>query len=136
MFNASLKQILLICFMILNNSKYLFLNQLAGYTATAFILLSTITVSAQDKDSMPIRNPLYYYQHFAQSKPSPSYTKLTYTRPNNQLMSWPNYPLTAAQIEQRDKQWEQDNKLSNIIAKDIVTSMLSKKKKVAVIPKF
>jgi len=51
-------------------------------------------------------------------------------------MSWPDYPLTTTQIEQRNKQWEQDNKLTNKIAKDIITSLLSKKKKIAVIPQF
>ncbi|WP_462238926.1 hypothetical protein [Ferruginibacter sp.] len=81
-------------------------------------------------------DPLIAYRQFKKEKQKWDHLKLNYARPNNQLMSWPNYPLTAAQIEQRDKQWEQDNKLSNVIAKDIITSILSKKKKVAVIPKF
>lgn len=112
------------------------LKQLKILPAVTIIFLFSFAASAQDEESIKTKNHLLYYHSFAQSKPTPAYTKLTYYRPNNQLMSWPNYPLTAAQIEQRDKQWEQENKLTNKIAKDIIASFLSKKKKVAVIPKF
>ncbi|MBL0056617.1 MAG: hypothetical protein IPP31_10610 [Chitinophagaceae bacterium] len=36
------------------------------------------------------------------AKPNPLLSE-TVTRPSGELMSWPNYPLTAQQIEQRDR---------------------------------
>jgi hypothetical protein len=87
-------------------------------------------------DSQDTKNKLTFYHSVTASKTTRTYLHPDYTRPNNQLMSWPNYPLTAWEIERRYKQDDVDSKLSNIIAKDIITSILSKKKKVAVIPKF
>lgn len=69
-------------------------------------------------------------------KPARQYLHLNYTRPNNQLMSWPDYPLTPEEIKRRDEEDKQNKKLGNAIAKDIITSLLSKKKKIAAIPKF
>jgi hypothetical protein len=51
-------------------------------------------------------------------------------------MSWPNYPSTAEAITRRMDQKAKDNKLQNIIAKDIIKSVFSKKKKIAVIPQY
>ncbi|MBK7885427.1 MAG: hypothetical protein IPJ81_17785 [Chitinophagaceae bacterium] len=86
------------------------------------------------KDSYDIKNNLS--NSITSVKTQHSFQRIDYTPPNNQLMSWPDYPLTTSQIEQRNEKWKQDHKLSNIIAKDIVESILSKKKKVAVVPKF
>lgn len=128
--------------MIRNGGKYLcfqLLRPLLGFTV---MLLWSIATKAQNqtpaKDSSSTQKRLFYYHSFASSKPARSYTKIDYTkpRPNEQLMSWPNYPLSAWEIESRDKQREQDEKLSNIIAKEIITTILKKKPKVAVIPKF
>lgn len=83
-----------------------------------------------------IKDPLSYYHQFAAVKPSKPYTHLTYTRPNNQLMSWPNYPSTAEGVIRRFEQNARNNDVKNIIAKDIIKSLLSKKKKVAIIPKY
>jgi hypothetical protein len=83
-----------------------------------------------------IKDPLSYYHQFTSVKPSKPYTHLTYTRPNNQLMSWPNYPSTAEGVMRRFEQNGRDNDVKNIVAKDLLKSLFSKKKKIAVIPKY
>ena len=79
---------------------------------------------------------LQYYHSIKEAEPSRPYTKLVYTRPNNQLMSWPNYPSTAEAVTRRMDQNARDNRLQHIIAKDIIKSVFSKKKKIAVIPQY
>ena len=79
---------------------------------------------------------LQYYHSIKTVTPAKQYTKLVYTRPNNQLMSWPNYPSTAEAVTRRMNQNAKDNRLQNIIAKDIIKSVFSKKKKIAVIPQY
>lgn len=117
---------------------YLVLKASAAPALAVFFLTAGLNAAAQQKDTAAPKNLLLYYNSSAQkqNKPARTYTKLNYTRPTNQLMSWPNYPLTAAQIEQRDRNWKQEHKLSSVVAKDIITSFLSKKKRTAVQPKF
>ena len=104
------------------------------------ILFLCTKVSAQTtpevKDTCTIKNNSSYSLSIAPVKTPYPFQHRDYTRPNNQLLSWPDYPLTLAEIKRRDEQWKQDRKLSNIIAKDIVETILSKKKPVAVVPKF
>ncbi len=63
-----------------------------------------------------------------------------YKMPNKQLMYWPNYPLTAAQIMARDAKY--DRPLGKQIASDIAESYVNyllygrNKKPVASVPKF
>ena len=120
--------------------KYLQFSTLKICFNIALVLFLCTKVSAQTtpvvKDSSNIKNNLPYYYSIAPAKTQHPYQHINYTRPNNQLMSWPDYPLTLAEIERRNEKWEQDHKLSNIIAKDVLQSILSKKKKVAVVPKF
>jgi hypothetical protein len=101
-----------------------------------FFLTAQPALFAQTTKPPCANDPLFYYHELFAKKPAHPYIKIDYSRPNNQLMSWPNYPLTAAQIAQRDRNWKQENKVSSRVAKDIITSFLSKKKPVAVIPKF
>ncbi len=108
------------------------------------IVLATVTsLAAHAQYTKPLadsqntgKNNLAFYHAATTSKATRQYLHVNYTRPNNQLMSWPDYPLTPEEIKRRDEEDKQSKKLSNIIAKDILTSILSKKKKVAVIPKF
>ncbi|MEI8058837.1 MAG: hypothetical protein WCG67_01670 [Ferruginibacter sp.] len=79
---------------------------------------------------------LQYYYSIKKVASARTYTKLVYTRPNNQLMSWPNYPSTAEAVTRRMDQNVQNHKLQNIIAKDIIKSVFSKKKKNAIIPQY
>ncbi|MEO6541411.1 MAG: hypothetical protein ABIN74_10485, partial [Ferruginibacter sp.] len=67
-----------------------------------------------------------------------------YIKPTkHELMYWPNYPLTAAQVEARNKEW--DRKFNRPIGQQIVgeivdsyinTILYGKKQVVAVRPKF
>ena len=108
---------------------------------SAAVLVTCCTGSiAQSSDSTTEssnkKNVLSFYHSITPAKVKHTYQRLDYTRPNNQLMSWPGYNLTAAE---RDRQYiteERENKIGNVIAKDIITGLLKKKTKVAVIPKF
>jgi len=96
-------------------------------------------VSAQltpPNDSAKIKNNLSFYHSIIPVKNNHPYQRIDYSRPKNQFMSWSDAPLTATQIEQRNEKWKVDNKLPDIIVRDIVQSFLSKKKKVAEVPKF
>ena len=60
-----------------------------------------------------------------------------------ELMYWPNYPLTAVQIEARDREWQRRNRqtIGEQIASDIIKNQINsliygKKMPVAVVPKF
>jgi len=118
--------------MIVNKGRYL---QMRCYLfCIALLLLCGLNSRAQYQRLA--YDPLQYYHIFTSSKPVHPYTKIDYTRPNNQLMSWPNFPLTATEIERRHRVAEQESKPSSVIAKDIITNLLKKKTKTAVIPKF
>jgi hypothetical protein len=61
--------------------------------------------------------------------------------PKNQLMSWHNYYLTAAQIEQRDRNKRLNQSIGRQIANDMLNSYVNaliygKKSPVVVAPKF
>jgi len=103
-------------------------------------LLLCSTTTAQNasaaKDSGNTTNSLSFYHSYTRAATTRPYTRINYTRPNNQLMSWPNFPLTPTEVERRRRQYVQENKPSSVIAKDIITNMLKKKTKVAVVPKF
>lgn len=114
----------------LPGSKYFFFTSVLLLLSSGSIGQFTI---AANTDTV---NRLNYYHLLSPAKPARLYTKLNYSPPTNQLMSWPNYPLSAEGVIRNMDQHERDNKLSNQIIKDIVTSLLSKKKKVAVIPKY
>ena len=72
-------------------------------------------------------------------KPNPQINE-RFKRPNNQLMSWPNYPLTAAQIAARDARYDRPitRQIIEDIAESYVNSILNgtRKKPVATVPKF
>jgi hypothetical protein len=106
----------------------------------AVLLLVCIAVTAQNK--LVFTDSTGYLKSFLnQSRntnkliPNPT-VKTRYARPNNQLMSWPDYPLTGYQIEQRNKQLAESRKLKNVIAHDVIKALLTKKTATAVIPKF
>lgn len=84
----------------------------------------------------PLNSPLQWYHAYVKEPTARPYTKLLYTRPNNQLMSWPNYPSTSEGVMRRLDQNKKNNQVQNTIAKDVIRSLFSKKKKVAVIPKY
>ena len=64
-------------------------------------------------------------------------------RKGGELMHWPNYPLTAAQIIARQADWQRRNSqtIGEQIASDIIKNRVNaliygKKMPVAVVPKF
>ena len=110
-----------------------------GFIAILLSLLYTeaaAQISPFVKDSSSTKTDLSFYHTIAPVKTPHPFQHIDYTRPNDQLMSWPNFPLTPTEIERRHRVMEQENKPSSIIAKDIIKNILGKKKKVAVIPKF
>jgi hypothetical protein len=127
-------------FMIGNSATYLYFMLHRPLIGVIAILCCCFSATAQSKppakDSSNTQSRLFYYHSFTSSKLTRPYTKIDYTRPNNQVMSWPNFPLTATEIERRHRVAEQESKVSSVIAKDIITNMLKKKTKVAVIPRF
>jgi hypothetical protein len=126
--------------MICNSDKYLYFKLRRPLMGIILMALFSNCTSAQNKllnkDSNNTQTRLLYYHSFTSAKPVHPYTKIDYTRPNNQLMSWPNFPLTATEMERRHRVAEKEEKVSSVIAKDIITNLLKKKTKVAVIPKF
>ena len=126
--------------MIRKGGKYLCFQLLVSLFSFTVMLLCCIATKAQNQtvanDSSSTEKRLFYYHSFTSSKAARPYTKIDYTRPNNQLMSWPNFPLTATELERRHRVAEKEEKVSSVIAKDIITNLLKKKTKVAVIPKF
>jgi hypothetical protein len=127
--------------MIFTRRKYLRFSRLKALLNIAAFLLLYNTIVAQNttvkKDTGTTANSLAFYHSYSSDKAATHpYTHINYTRPNNQLMSWPNFPLTPTEFERRRRQYVQENKPSSVIAKDIITNILKKKTKVAVVPKF
>ena len=126
--------------MIRNSHKYLYFGILKCLVAIIISLLFYTHTTAQNiampKADSSKQKTLAFYHAFTSAQTQHPYTHIDYTRPNDQLMSWPNFPLTPTEVERRHRQYLQENKPSSVIAKDIITSILKKKTKVAVIPKF
>jgi len=94
----------------------------------------------------PLMNPLLYAAFKKPLKPNPLLSE--YVKPSKyELMHWPYFPLNAAQVDARNREWERRNKLSigeqiaGDIAGDIISNQVNsliygKKTPVAVQPKF
>ena len=84
-------------------------------------------------------NPLLFSSFKKPVKPAADLNE-RFKRPTNQLMSWPNYPLTAQQIMQRDEKYNQPigKQILNEMAESYINSLLNgrNKKPVAVRPRF
>ncbi len=107
----------------------------------ALLLGSASLLQAQNKPEEKSNpgnqlNPLLFSSF---KKPAPDLSE-RFKRPTNQLMSWPNYPLTAQQIMQRDEKYNQPigKQIASEIAESYINSLLSgrNKKPVAVRPRF
>src|SRR5882672_3499106 len=96
-----------------------------------FLFVVTLTngqITTPVKDSSrSVKSSLVFYHSMAPEKVQHPFQHIDYTRPNNQLMSWPNFPLTATEIERRHRQFDQEEKPAAVIARDIITSILKKK---------
>ncbi|MGB4842900.1 MAG: hypothetical protein WBP16_00395 [Ferruginibacter sp.] len=91
------------------------------------------------KDTSPAKlNPLLYASFKKNKKANPLLQE--YIKPTKyELMRWPNYPLTAAQIAARDRINQQSpaHKIANEIIESYISTLIyGKKIAPAVIPKF
>lgn len=94
----------------------------------------------------PLMNPLLYAAFKKPLKPNPLLSE--YVKPSKyELMHWPYFPLNAAQVEARNREWERRNKqsigqqIAGDIAGDIIKNQVNsliygKKMPIAVRPKF
>jgi hypothetical protein len=124
------------------NYLYLFFQKtMAG---VVLILVFCVPANAQNeslkKDTTALHlNPLLVSSFRKTVKPNPGLND-HFKIPNNQLMYWPMYPLTAAQIEARDKKYNEP--VGKQIAEEVIGSYLNSiingknKKPVASVPKF
>jgi len=109
-----------------------------GLILFIIVPVSAQTVKASIKTSEYHLNPLLISSFKKPIKPNPLFAE--YIKASKyELMRWPNYPLTAAQIEARDRKYDQS--IGQQIAGGIVDSYINsvlygKKTPVAVRPKF
>jgi len=105
-----------------------------------FLGLSACAQHNLSKDTTGINlNPLLYTSFKNPIKPGTNLNE-RFKRPNDQLMYWPNYALTAAQIEERDRKYDQPvlKQMAQEIAESYINSLLNGKNKKPVVsaPKF
>jgi hypothetical protein len=137
--------------MLLGCNKYLSRFLLKPLVMIGFIFSFSIAASAQVYynhvvGKYPLMNPLLFDAFKKPVKPNPLLSE--YIKPSKfELMHWPYFPLTPAQVEARDREWKRKNKQSigrqivNDIADDIIKTQVNsliygKKTPVAVRPKF
>lgn len=129
--------------MFLGRNKYLPHFLLKSFIMIHFMFLFSIVSTAQTVDNNFIENqalinPLLLKAFKNPSKVNPILTE--HIKPTKyEMMHWPNYPLTADQIEARDKQYKQS--FGQQIVGDIVDSYVNsllygRKTAPAVVPKF
>ncbi len=126
--------------------KYLNHFLLKSVLSIGFIFAFAIAASAQIRDanivgSYSAMNPLLLAAFKKPLKANPLLAEKI--KPSRfELMYWPNYPLTAAQIAARDREWERKNKqsigeqIAGDIIKSYVNTLIYGKKPVAAVPKF
>ena len=113
----------------------------------SFSIAATTQVYYNDvAGKYPRLNPLLFGAFRNPVKPNPLLSE--YIKPSkHELMYWPNFPLNAAQVEVRNREWERIKKKTNggqivsDIASDIIKNQVNsliygKKMPVAVAPKF
>ena len=117
-----------------------------GFIFSFSFAASAQVYNANEVGKYPRMNPLLYAAFKKPLKPNPLLSE--YVKPSKyELMYWPNFPLTPAQVEARDKEWERRNNrpFGEQILSDIATEIIKyqvnsliygKKMPVAVAPKF
>ena len=117
-----------------------------GFIFSFSFAASAQVYNANEVGKYPRMNPLLYAAFKKPLKPNPLLSE--YVKPSKyELMYWPNFPLTPAQVEARDKEWERRNnrpfgeQILSDIATDIIKYQVNsliygKKMPVAVAPKF
>ncbi len=132
--------------MLLSFNKYLTGFLLKPIVTIGFIFSFSIAASAQVYyndvvGKYPLMNPLLYVAFKKPLKPNPLLSK--YVKPSkHELMYWPYFPLTIAQVEARNREWERKNKqsigeqITGDIIKSSVNALIYGKSPVAVAPRF
>ena len=132
--------------MLLCRNKYLTGFLLKPIVTIGFIFSFSIAASAQVYyndvvGKYPLMNPLLYAAFKKPLKPTPLLSE--YVKPSKyELMYWPYFPLTIAQVEARNREWERKNKqsigeqIAGDIIKSSVNALIYGKKPVVVAPKF
>jgi hypothetical protein len=132
-------------------NKYLNHFLLRSVCIIGFIFAFAITAIAQTTaGDTPVKtqvlNPLLFSAFKKPLKANPLLSE--YIKPSKyELMYWPNFPLTVAQVEARDREWKTRNKktiggqivsdiASDIIKNSVNSLIYGKKMPVAVTPKF
>lgn len=131
--------------------KYLNHFLLKSVLSIGFIFAFAIAASAQIRDANIVGshsgiNPLLLAAFKKPVKPiNPNLTE--YLKPrSNEIICFSAYPLSLAQIEARNREWERRNKqtlggqivsdIANDIIKTQINSLIYGKKPVAAVPKF
>ena len=137
--------------MLLCRNKYLYHFMQKTFATVIFICSFTLAASAQIYNAnvvgkYPCMSPLLFAAFKKPLKPNPLLS--SYVKPSKyELMYWPNFPLTPAQVEARNREWERSNKqtiggqivsdIANDIIKNQINSLIyGKKMPVAVAPKL
>ena len=128
-------------------NKYLNHFLLKSVLSFGFIFAFAINASAQTGNasivgSSSVINPLLLSAFKKPLKTNPLLAeRIKPTK--HELMYWPNFPLNAAQVEARNREWERENnrpigeKIASDIIKNAVNTLIyGKKTPVAVTPKF
>lgn len=133
--------------MLSGSNRYLYLPFRKTILSIVLAMLFASLVQAQNKlkaisDTPNHLSPLLVSSFKKPVKPVADLNE-HFKSPTNQLMFWPNYPLTYAQIEARNREWERENSrsLGEQIASDIIKGYVNsliygKKHPPANIPKF
>jgi hypothetical protein len=127
--------------MFFKSNKYLSFQQ---YKSTACFTVFSLMAFMANAQYKPVfkDSSSFLKSYLGQKKTTPALVanpaaKIRYrTMATNQLMRWPNYPLTGLEMERRQNEIIEDRKLKNAIVNDVIKAFLTKKTKTAVIPKF
>ena len=113
------------------SNRYLYLFPSKTILSIVLAMAFAPLVHAQNKltatNSSPNHlSPLLVSSFKKQVKPAVDLNE-RFKSPKNELMFWPNYPLTYAQIETMDREWERKNNrsLGEQIAGDIIKSYVN-----------
>ena len=137
--------------MLLCCNKYVYCFLLKPLVIIGFILAFSKAASARVyyndvAGKYPKMNPLLFDAFKKPVKTNPLLSG--YVKPlKHELMYWPHFPLTPAQVEARNREWERKNKqtigeqiitdiASDIIKNQVNSLIYGKKMPVAVAPKF
>jgi methylglyoxal synthase len=126
--------------------KYLFHIKHKSTVIIGLLLIFALSTNAQqdhltsDSNTFPL-NPMLRLNYKPPLKANQQLA--AYIRPSkHELMYWPNFPLNAAQVEARDREWERENnrplgeKIASDIIKNTINTLIFGKKPVAAVPKF